>query len=763
MGTAVNTTQSFIVNRGMAINGSFTSIGNNDFNRLRILNSTAWEVNIDTAPNTPQGQAVSIVDMNSSDISTQTGLHQLTGSSATLTGGVAFTAIDPTRTMLLATYTSNGGSSLSPERLMLQAVLTSGGDITFSRNIGTGDLFISWTLIEFPADLVKINHFDTTLSSGFTLADVTVPEIKDLSNVFAMSHVASPFGHSTGKVVEDSGDEGAIDRGQAIFSVRSNTIVGVQRDDSTEQAKFGWQLVEFLEKDVAENAQATNKLRQIVKIEDVYLASSSVNQFFTISPPLLNISKAVLFMSTSNDYSATTADVSERIKRYEIFNTTTIRITGSSDPSLTNLGMPFSATVVEFDSLSPIQVQRDQVQYSADSSNDARFLEGEFFLHSSPKNLTGSSILFNGWSGTQGGSGGAGDFTYGAEEVIKVRIVNETRWGYELDNPLDFQEAVGTTSLIDWGNNATFVQRGEASISGTSLSVSPSTDVIRNQSLLFVTLRSTNNEFDNEPDDLAILSHLDNSIPPNIIFEKVSATDTVELSWEIISFPLRSLFVQHGIHSQSAGVSNSTSTIPRAVDNVTQAFVIGTTWIQNGYSGGKGSFSTSDVFGEVTGVMTLDNNTTARFERDVSVGSWDVGFQVVEFQGNFSTVAMETVGGDIETNATTGDPIPACCTDGPAPDPVASYTEVEVAVLHQLLEWFEPSNAALEAMINDIENNGKALFEIILRMNNGTYGIDANLTESAVFYQDKYLNVANLTEFINTIEPDVRTNFGETP
>ena len=161
--------------------------------------------------------------------------------------------------------------------------------------------------------------------------------------------------------------------------------------------------------------------------------------------------------------------------------------------------------------------------------------------------------------------------------------------------------------------------------------------------------------------------------------------------------------------------------------------------------------------------MTLDDTTTARFERGLSVGSWDVGFQVVEFQGAFSTVAMETAGEILETNSTTNDPIPACCKDGEISDPEASFTEEHIQVIHQLIEWFEPSNSSLEGMINDIENNAKALFDIIIRMNNGTYGIDANLTESAVFYQDQYLTRANLTEFINNITTDVRTNFGAPP
>jgi len=756
---SVNTTSSFLINRGVALNGSFTAIGNNDFNRLRILNSTAWEVNIDTAPDTPQGQAIDIVDMNMSDVSVQRGLHTLTGTSSTLVGGTDFTAIDPTRTMLLVTYTVDGASSGATNRITLQAVLSSGGDITFSRRNSSDNVFIAWELIEFPSTFVKITHFDTDFGEDSS-KDVTVSQIKDFDKVFAMSHVGSPFGNAMGKA--NSGSAGRLDLAQAIFSVRSNTVVTVQRDDSSEDVDFGWQLVEFFETDVAENAQGNNTLRQIVKIEDEYLGSSSVNQYFPISPPLLDISKAMVFMTTSNTYSGTTTDVSERIKRYEILNTTTLRITGSNDPFLTNEAMPFHATIVEFDSTSPILVQRDQVQYSADSSNDARYFEGEFLMHSSPLNATGSNIFFQGWSGNVGGSAGTGDFTFGAEEVPLVRIIDGTQWGYEIDNPTDFQEVVSVVNLIDYNQNNISVQRG-ISLLDLTLSVSPPVDVIQNQTLLFATIRSTNNEFDNEIDDLGVLATLDNSSPPNIIFERVSNTDTdIEISWELISFPLRTLFVQHGIHSQSAGTSNSTSAIPRPVDNVTTAFVTGTVNMQNGYSGGKGSLTAGDTFGEITGKMSLDDTTTARFERGLSVGSWDVGFQVVEFQGAFSIVAMETVGGEIETNSTTGDSIPACCNDGVINNPVASYTELEIDIIHQLLEWFEPNNSPLEGMINDIENNGKALFEIILRMNNGTYGVDANLTSSAEFYQNQYLNRVNLTEFIININEDVRTNFGAT-
>jgi len=758
---AVNTTSSFLIDRGHVINASVSAIGDNDLNRLRILNSTSYELVLGNFPTViSENQFVSIVDLNMSDASVQRGTLTMSGTGATRTGGVDFTSIDPSRTLLLVSSAYSNtlpDSEAEPDELMLEATLTSGGDITFSRQDDIGSLDIAWSLVEFPADFVKISHFTSTVS-GFTL-DVVVPEILDFDKVFAMSHVSTPFGYSGGEVNDDA-DEGAIDRGQAIFGIRDSTTVRIQRDDTTNTMTIGWQIVEFLEPNVTENAQGNNTLRQIVKIEDEYVGASSDNQFFTISPPLLDVSKAIVFMSTSNAFSDTADDVSERIKRYEIFNTTTFRITGSNDPNLSNEVMPFSATIVEFNGTSPVKVQRDQIQYTADSSNDARFLEGEFLMHMSPVNASGTNVMFQGWSGNAGGSAG-NDFTYGAEEVIKVRIINGTQWGYELDNPTDFQEAVGIVNFIDWGQNNISVQRGEESFSATSINVSPITDVIQNQTLLFATIRSTNNEFDNEPDDLAVFAHLDNSSPPNIIFEKTSSTETIEVSWELISFPLRSLFVQHGIHNMTAGQSNTTSTIPRPVQNVSDAFVIGTVNIQNGYSGGKGSLTTTDNFGEVTAKMTLDDSTTARFERGQSVGSFDVGFQVVEFQGAFSVVALETVGGDIETNAT-GDPVPACCNDGVISDPNATYTEFEIDVIHQLLEWFNPTSSAIDAMINDIENNGKALFEIILRMNNGTYGVDANLTKSAEFYQTQYLDRGNLTEFINNIIPDVRTNFGAT-
>ncbi len=152
---SVNTTNSMIVSRGQHQNVSATAVGNNNFLRIDILDPTTWRVNINTAPDTPQGSLVSVVDWNQTDISVQSGLFTMVNPSLTgeLIGGTDFTAIDPTRTMFLFTYTSDGASAEDNDDLMLRGSLTDGGDIRFSREDDDSELLVAWQLIEFPVRL----------------------------------------------------------------------------------------------------------------------------------------------------------------------------------------------------------------------------------------------------------------------------------------------------------------------------------------------------------------------------------------------------------------------------------------------------------------------------------------------------------------------------------------------------------------------------------------------------------------------------------
>ncbi len=730
---SVNTTNSMIVFRGHHHNASETSVGAEEFDRIRILTSTTWEYDTQLAINSgDQGDAVSVIDWNQTDISVQRGLFTMVNPSST--GSITPpTAIDPSRTMLLVTYSSDGLQSEDNDDLMIRISLTDGGDIKISRDDDDSQLELAWELIEFPAGFIKVTHFNSTIPDASLTLDVTVPEIRDFSKTLAISHSGSPFGYSGGTGSNLAEIAGGIDRSQSTLLVLNNTRVQLSRDDSSGFTQVGWQLVEFLEPDVAENPQGTNIIRQVIKIEGQY-TGSTVTQDFTISPALESVNRTVLFMTTSND-NAPTADVAERMKRWGIIDTTTFRIHGSNDPAITNLPMNFSASLVEFDSTSPIFVQRDQIQYVHDILND------EKIMHISPVNASGSNIMYNGWTSTAG----SGDATLGQEEFNTLRIINGSTWGFRVETISDSQESVAVANIVDWGSDKISVQRGQDTLTGTSLSVSPPIDVIRNQTILLSTFRTSNAEFADQPDDAGLFAHLDDSSPPNIIFERVDGTDAgLIINWELISFPLKTAFVQHGIHNQTAGTSNSTSTLLRPVADVSTAFSVGTVGSPMGYANGKGSFSTDDSFGEISGVMTLDDSTTVRLVRGLSSGSWDVGFQVVEFQDNFCEVCLETTGSVFEPNP-----------------PVAPDT----TLWHQLLEWFEPTNSALEGVIDDLDNNGVKLFNIILNIHNDTYGVDANLTSATEFYEEQYLNstYTKLDDFTGNITGQVRVNFGAPP
>ena len=628
---SVNTTNSMIVSRGMHLNVSATAVGNNDFLRIDILDSTTWRVNIDTAPDTPQGSLVSVIDWNQTDISVQSGLFTMENPSFTgeLIGGTDFTAIDPTRTMFLFTYTSDGASTEPNDDSMIRGSLTDGGDIRFFRDDDDSELLVAWQLIEFPADFIKIKHFNSTLLDTELSIDVIVPEIQDYDKTIAMSHGGTPFGYSTGSGSNDGEIDGGIDRSQSTLQVINNTRVQISREDSTAFQEIGWQLIEFLEADEAENAQGTNTLRQIVKVEDTY-TGASVFQDFSISPSLLTVNNTILFMSIE-DASLDTDDVSERLKRFGIVDTSTLRIHGSNDPLATNTPINFTAYIVEFDQSSPIFVQRDQVQYPNGIDTD------ELVMHMSPINASGSHIQYNAWSST------FGDTTIGQEEFAMVRIINETTWGYDVEQPSDEQESVAVVNIIDWNQNNISVQSGQATLTGTTLSVSPTTDVIRNQTLLLVSHRTTNSEFEDEPDDSALFAHLDGSSPPDMVFERIDSADPALLiNWQLISFPSDFANIQHLTHNQTIGIENDTATIT-SVGNFSKSIAIGTSMSPMGFSNGKSSKSDTDAFGEAHGKITLENATTVRFERGLSTGNWTVGYQVFEFEPSVGQTFNQTV------------------------------------------------------------------------------------------------------------------------
>ena len=148
-------------------------------------------------------------------------------------------------------------------------------------------------------------------------------------------------------------------------------------------------------------------------------------------------------------------------------------------------------------------------------------------MHMSPVNVTGSHIMYNGWTSLSDS-----DDTLGKEEFARLQILNGSEWEYEIEDRNE--PTVAVANIIDWNQNDISVQTGQASLSGTTLTVSPPTDVIRNQTILLVTHIPSNDEFNDEPDDAGLLAFLDGSVPPDIIFERTSGVDLpLEINWII--------------------------------------------------------------------------------------------------------------------------------------------------------------------------------------------------------------------------------------
>ena len=287
---SINTTNSMIVTRGFHHNASETTIGDEEYTRIRILNSTAWEYFVALAPNTgPTGVPVSVIDWNQTNIRTVRDIGTMVAES----GDQIFTVVppslvDPTRTILLVTYANDEGSSIDSDDGNIRASLTASGNIVLERGDAEGNIDFAYELIEFPADFMKVTHFNTTLDNGVLAVDVTVATIKDFDKTIAMSTVGSPFSFSTGKHDEFAETPGGIDRIQAKFLVTDNTNVNLSRDDSTGELQIAWQLIEFLEPEFAEAAHGTNFLQQVVKIKGVFPSGEAFKDF-TISPALTTV------------------------------------------------------------------------------------------------------------------------------------------------------------------------------------------------------------------------------------------------------------------------------------------------------------------------------------------------------------------------------------------------------------------------------------------------------------------------------------------
>lgn len=617
--SAVNLTNSFVISKGHDHDADETTIGSEELDRIRLLTSTTWGWLVFDTPNSGnQNNLVDVVDWNQDDIFVQRGTVTMSSGSATATVSPP-TDITKSRTVLLVTYACGTGCATTEasDDIMMRATLdaSSPPDIDFTR-VGTeDDMQISWELIEFPANFVEVHYDSVTMGDGSLFGTDTISDpVIDLDKSVAISSVGTPFGWGGGSA--SSTVDGAIDRGMVDIELTDNNIVNVERGDSTGTNIIEYMVIEFLEPVFSQNPQGTNTLDQIVKVEGTY--SGSGFQDFTISPSLTNTDKTLVFMSINSSNS--NAGSSFFTKNWQIIDGDTLRIWGTEDG--TNQNADFIATIVEFDGSSPIFTQFDQLQLPQEMSDTTHTMA------MSTVNTTNSFINSMGQSVVVA-FGGDVDASIGDEEISRLTLTGATSWLHEHDNPQDVHSSTYRVMITDWNQNNVFVQSGTGSMAGTSTVITPSTAIDREDSILLVTYQTSAVSVNEQPNDSAISAQFDSS--NHIVIQRNSAGSAIEYAWQVITFPEDFISVQHGNHTQSAGQENQTSTVT-SVGNINNSFAIGTVSASlTGLNVGRGSSAVDSDFDAVTGKIELENPTTVRFTRGDDTGSWDLGYQVIEF------------------------------------------------------------------------------------------------------------------------------------
>ena len=613
--SAVTTAETMTVAKGHNHNADETTVASEELDRIRLLTTTTWGWLVFDTPNTgDQINRVDVVDWNTSTIAVQRGIVTM-ANGVTSTTVTPSTAVDRTRTILLVSYACGTGCTTSeePNDFMLRATLDGSNNIVITRNASEDDMQIAWQVIQFPADEVKVTYDQMTLAGGTLVqTDTIATAVKDYDKTIVMSPVSTPFGFSTGST--DTATTGAIDRSMTHLLMANQDVVQAERGDSTGTMTLEYEVVEFLEPVVAQHAQGTNVLHQIVKIDGTYTAGNDF-QDYTISPALTNTDKTLVFLNFNSTNNGASIGSAVYGKSWEITSPTNLRVYGSQDT--TELGASFIATIVEFTNSSPIFSQYDHLQYSSNLA------DASFTMAMSTVNTTGSFIL------PEGGTNALNDPTIGSEEIGQFDLASSTSWTMEADTVQNEAGTVKRAMIADFNDDDVFVQRGTGTLTGTTTTVTPSTSIDRTKSLLFVTYRTTDDVVSQPPNVGSIKATLDGS--NNIVISRDTSGATINFSWQIVTFPSNQISVQHGIHSKTAGQQTGTSTVT-SVGTLANSFAIGT--VSNGLMGlsvGSGSTTTGSDFDSTTGTIKLTNANTVTFTRGDENGSWDVGYQVVEF------------------------------------------------------------------------------------------------------------------------------------
>ncbi len=89
------------------------------------------------------------------------------------------------------------------------------------------------------------------------------------------------------------------------------------------------------------------------------------------------------------------------------------------------------------------------------------------------------------------------------------------------------------------------------------------------------------------------------------------------------------------------------------------------------------------------------------------------------------------------------------------PNPSNTFTLLEKQILVNTIQHYNITTSELNSIFTDIDTNQLNMYEIIDKMNNGSYSTSQEMTNAGAFYGTKYLIIQNINDFIGNVTTDV--------
>lgn len=286
--------------QGHVHDGSDTTIGTEELDRIRLVSTTQWEWQARTHPNTqPQTNYLGLLDWNDPNVVVQRGQTSIAASATTqtLVSGTDFTAVDRTRSILLVSFRSSSTSfTYAPNVTYISSTIDPSGNLVFQRNTADSNTIeINWTLVEFPANMVSVQHLLTTIASGSGSATEPITTV-NTDKSMVVGTVCTPFGCGTGRGSSTTGGQiGAI---QATLDLSANQVT-ITRDSTNGSFTIGYQVAEFLlVKTVSETVNiGDSTIKHPTKVLEENLTISDVVPI--IAQFIKNITDSLIFADTN--------------------------------------------------------------------------------------------------------------------------------------------------------------------------------------------------------------------------------------------------------------------------------------------------------------------------------------------------------------------------------------------------------------------------------------------------------------------------------